>query len=123
MPFTLYWLALGAFCIGTESFMIAALLPAMADDLGVSVAAAGQLVTVFSLSYAVGSPVLATVLGDWDRKVLLVAALAAFALANLVAAAAPGYAALMAARILLALAAGLFMPTANAVARTGEPTA
>jgi predicted MFS family arabinose efflux permease len=116
MPFTLYWLALGAFCVGTEGFMIAALLPAIAGDLGVSVAAAGQLVTIFALTYAVGSPVLSTLLGGLDRKALLVAALAAFALANLVAAAAPSFAALMTARILLALAAGLYMPTANSVA-------
>jgi predicted MFS family arabinose efflux permease len=39
------WLTLGAFAIGTEGFMIAGLLPAMARDLDVGLAAAGLLVT------------------------------------------------------------------------------
>src|SRR5690348_12142545 len=39
----LLWLALGTFAVGTESFMIAAILPAIARDLGVGVAATGQL--------------------------------------------------------------------------------
>ncbi|WP_062378592.1 MFS transporter [Pseudomonas abietaniphila] len=70
----LYWLALGTFAVGTESFMIAGLLPGMAKDLGVSVATAGQLVTVFALAYALSSPVLAALTGNlgfgeqWNRK-------------------------------------------------------
>jgi predicted MFS family arabinose efflux permease len=46
----LRWLTLGAFAIGTEGFMIAGLLPAMARDLNVGLAAAGLLVTAFSLA-------------------------------------------------------------------------
>jgi predicted MFS family arabinose efflux permease len=41
----LYWLALGTFAVGTESFMIAGLLPDMAADLHTSIVATGQLVT------------------------------------------------------------------------------
>lgn len=52
----LYWLALGSFAVGTESFMIAGLLPGMAADLAVSVATAGQLVTAFAFAYALSSP-------------------------------------------------------------------
>ena len=48
----IYWMALGTFAIGTEGFMIAPLLPRLSGDLSVSVAAAGQLVTVFALTYA-----------------------------------------------------------------------
>jgi len=55
----LFWLSLGAFAVGTEGFVIAGILPGMARDLGVSLAAAGQLVTAFSLAYALGSPLLA----------------------------------------------------------------
>lgn len=56
IPRQLYWLALGAFAIGTEGFMIAPLLPGIASSVGVSVAAAGQLVTAFALAYALSSP-------------------------------------------------------------------
>lgn len=115
MPVTLFWLSLGAFCIGTEMFVIAPLLPAMAADLGVSVATAGQLVTVAALTYAIGSPVLATLTGTRERKSLLVATLLAFALTAALAALARSFAELVAAKVLLALAAGLFMPSANSV--------
>ena len=52
----LLWLALGSFAIGTEGFMIAGLLPALARDLNVGLPAAGHLVTAFSLAYAIGAP-------------------------------------------------------------------
>ncbi|MFZ6644584.1 MFS transporter [Undibacterium sp. TJN25] len=112
----LYWLALGAFAVGTESFMIAGLLPGMAADLSVSVATAGQLVTVFAFAYALSSPVLTALTGNFNRRTLLIGAMAAFALANVVAWAAQGYWSLMGARILLAFAAGLYVPGANALA-------
>ena len=114
MPASLWWLCLGAFAIGTEGFMIAGLLPTLAAELGVSVPAAGQLVTVFAVTYAVGSPVMATLLGNVDRRRVLIGALAIFAAGNLLAASAHGFGQLMAARVLLALAAGVFLPTANA---------
>src|ERR1700680_3642049 len=94
----LYWLALGTFAVGTEGFMIAALLPAMAADLAVSLQAAGQLVTTFALTYAVSSPLLTVLTGGFDRRKLLVASMAVFAGANIVAAAASGYWFLLAAR-------------------------
>jgi MFS transporter, DHA1 family, inner membrane transport protein len=68
-------LALGTFAIGTGSFVFAGLLEGVAEDLSVSVATAGHLVTVFALTYAVSSPVLATLTGNVERKRLLVAAM------------------------------------------------
>jgi predicted MFS family arabinose efflux permease len=112
----LYWLALGTFAIGTEGFMIAPLLADLADDLAVSLVAAGQLVTVFALTYAFSSPLLTALTGDVDRRWLLIASMLAFAAANFVACAAHSYPALLGARILLAVAAGLYVPNANALA-------
>lgn len=113
---SLIWLTLGAFAIGTEGFMIAGLLPALAHDLGVSLPAAGHLVTAFSLAYAIGAPVLAVLTAGLERKRLLAIAMGGFALANLLAALSPGYAGLMVARLLLALSAASFMPTAGSYA-------
>src|SRR5262249_955164 len=94
----LYALALGTFAVGTEGFMIAAILPTISQSLLITVQAAGQLVTIFALVYAVSSPVLTALTASLDRRRLLLGSLAAFALANLVAALAPGYGALVAAR-------------------------
>jgi predicted MFS family arabinose efflux permease len=112
----LYWLALGTFAIGTEGFMIAPLLPDLAHDLSVSLVSAGQLVTVFALTYALSSPVLTAITGHIDRRRLLIASMLAFSAANFVAWSAHSYPSLLAARILLAVAAGLYVPNANALA-------
>ena len=117
-PAILYLLALGMFAIGTESFMIAGLLPGIAADLGVGEASAGQLVTAFALTYALGGPLLAIATASLPRRALLVAGMAAFALGTVLAWASASYAGLMAARILLALTAGLYAPAAMALAGT-----
>lgn len=112
----LYWLALATFAIGTEGFMIAPLLPNLARDLSVSLVSAGQLVTVFAVTYALSSPVLTALTAGVDRRRLLIASLLAFAAANFIAWSAHTYPGLLAARILLAVAAGLYVPNANALA-------
>lgn len=109
-------LVLGAFAIGTETFMISGVLPTIAGDLGVSPAAAGALVTIFALAYAFGSPVLAVASAGFERKRVLVVAMGAFAAANVLAAFAPSFLWLAGARVLLALSAGAFMPAATAFA-------
>ncbi|UFZ08132.1 MFS transporter [Bradyrhizobium ontarionense] len=111
-----FWLALATFAIGTEAFVIAGLLPAISADLGISAAAAGQLVTAYSLAYAIGSPVLAVLLNNVDRKTALVLALSVFIVSNLFAVIAPSFPLLMVSRVLMALGAGLCTPTAIGVA-------
>jgi predicted MFS family arabinose efflux permease len=112
----LYCLALGTFAIGTEGFMIAAILPNIAADLVISVALAGSLISIFALAYALSSPILTALTGRVDRRKLLLAAMTIFSLANIVAASMHTYWGLAAARVLLACAAGLYTPNANALA-------
>lgn len=113
---SLYWLALTAFAIGTEAFVIAGLLPVIASDVHITLVATGQLVTAYALTYAVGSPILAVLFNNVDRKVTLIIALSCFIAGNLVAATADGFAVLLISRMVMAIGAGLAMPTANAVA-------
>lgn len=110
-----YWLAIGAFAVGTEAFMLGGILPRIATDLGVTAAMTG-LVTVFAFTYAISSPILTALSGHFNRRSLLIAAMVLFTVANLVAAAVRGYWSLMAARAVLAMAAGLYVPGANALA-------
>lgn len=113
---SLYLLALGTFAVGTEGFMIAGILPKIASDLAVSMTAVGQLVTVFAFAYALSSPILTALSGHLKRSTVLIGAMGFFVAANVFAALAPGYGWLMAARVLLAFAAGLYVPGANALA-------
>jgi len=112
----IYFLALGTFAIGTEGFMIVPLLPRMSADLSVPIAAVGSLVTIFTLTLAISSPVLTTLTGAINRRKLLIWSMLAFAAANLAAFASRDYWGIMVARILLALSAGLYAPNANALA-------
>ena len=82
----LFALALGTFAVGTEGFMIAAILPAVSNSLAVGVPVAGQLVTAFTIVYALSSPLLTAMTATYNRKILLLASLGAFGLANLLAA-------------------------------------
>lgn len=117
----LIWLALGAFTVGTEGFVIAGLLPEISTEAGISMAQAGTLVTAFSLAYALGTPILATLLGGVDRRHVLAGTMALFAAGNLMAAIASGFTALLFARILMAVAAGLYAATAQATAIALSP--
>jgi predicted MFS family arabinose efflux permease len=116
MPRILLWLTLGTFAVGTGTFSIAGLLPMIAVDLGVSVPSAGYLSMAFALAYALASPVLAAALAGVERRRMLVLAMGVYALASAACGLAPGYWALMGLRIVAALAAALFVPTAGACA-------
>lgn len=109
-------LALGTFAVGTDAFVVAGFLPAMSRELGVSVAAAGQSVTVFAISYAVLSPLIASVTATVPRRRLLIIALGVLAVANLLSAAAPTIAVLLMSRVLAAAGAAAYTPNAGVAA-------
>ncbi|PSK98819.1 putative MFS family arabinose efflux permease [Murinocardiopsis flavida] len=121
LPAWLLCLLLAAFAVGTDDFVVAGVLPEVATGLRVSEAAAGQLVTVFSITYAVAAPVLAVATARLPRRRLFVGAMLVFALANVGAALAPTYAVLMAFRVVAALAAAAITPAAFAIAAALAP--
>ncbi len=110
-----FFLALGTFAIGTDAFMVSGFLPAMAQSLKVSAAAAGQSFSVFALTYAVLAPVIATLTAHVPRRVLLVTALLFLGIANICSALAPTLPALIVARIFAATASAAYTPNAGAV--------
>ncbi|MBB5776675.1 MFS transporter [Nonomuraea jabiensis] len=118
MTSRLYPLAVGNFAIGTGMFVTAGLLPPISKDLGISSSAAGQLMTVFALAYAVLSPILAALTARLSRRTLLLVALAVFVLGNVLTALAPTYPLVMATRVVAAAGAAMFTPTASGVANT-----
>lgn len=117
-----WFLALGTFAIGTEGFMIAPLLPTISNDLGMSLSATAMLVVVFTLVLALSSPIATVITGGLRRRDTLLLAMTLFTGGNLIAAFAPGFDTLACARILMAVAAGLYAPNANALAGMIVPT-
>ncbi|WP_200824907.1 MFS transporter [Nonomuraea solani] len=109
-------LALATFAVGTDAFVMAGLLPAIAADLEVSVPAAGQLVTVFALTLAVAAPILSWLLSPLDRRKVLQLALIVFVAGNVVTALSPTYPIALSARILTAAGAATITATASSAA-------
>jgi MFS transporter, DHA1 family, inner membrane transport protein len=109
-------LALGMFALGTDSFVVAGVLPEISRGFDVSVGAAGQMTTAYSVIYAVLSPGLATLAAHIPRKRLLLLGLALFVIANLGTAFAPTFGVALATRALAGLGAAMFSPTAMGAA-------
>jgi DHA1 family inner membrane transport protein len=114
-------LAVGTFAVGTSGYVVAGLLPALTAELHVSATTAAQLVTAFAVAYAIGSPLFAAATGRWERRTLLVTALLVTALGNALAALAPDYGLLFAARMVTAIGAAVFTPAASMVAAELNP--
>lgn len=121
MPLALWALTLSAFAIGTTEFVIVGLIPDVAASLGVSLPSAGLLVSLYALGVAVGAPVLTALTARVPRKRLLIGLMLLFTAGNLVASVAPGYAALMAARVLTGLAHGVFFSIGSTIATSLVP--
>jgi DHA1 family inner membrane transport protein len=114
-------LAVGTFVLGVDGFVLPGLLPEISSDLSVSVATAGQLTTVFAVSYAVGSPVIATLTGRMDRRVVIGAGMVSFLLGMVLQAAGATYGVVLAGRVVAALGAAAFQANAFAVAGVLAP--
>lgn len=107
-PLAIWILSLGAFAIGMTEFVIMGLLPNIARDLNVTVSDAGQLITGYALSVAIGGPIIVLATYKLPRKNLLILLMAIFIIGNGIGSFAPNYGSLMISRIVAALAHGSF---------------
>ncbi|MFC9897555.1 MFS transporter [Nocardia sp. NPDC127579] len=114
-------LAVGAFAVGTDTFVVAGVLPSVAASLEISIATAGWISSLFALVYAVMAPVLGALTGRMDRRKVMLISLLGFGVGNIASACAPTIGTLLAARALTALCAALYIPTASAVAAALTP--
>jgi len=107
-----YLFMFAVFFTATSELVVAGILPELAGQMRVSLALAGQLVTIYSLAFAVGTPLIVTLTARLGRKKLLLATLAVFIAGNLASFASPGFAMLAAARVLLGASSGVLMVAA-----------
>lgn len=116
-------LALGGFTIGTTEFATMGLLPQIGASLGVTDPVAGHAITAYALGVVVGAPLLTVAAARVDRKRLLIALMGAYALANVVSAAAPSIEALVLGRFVAGLPHGAFFGVGAVVgtAAVGAP--
>ena len=109
-------LAAATFATGTQTYVFSGLLADLAQDLNVSIGAAGQLATAYAITFAIAAPLMGALLSNMERRRILVLALATVALLNTAAALAAGYGSLLGLRILAGLAATCINPIAAAAA-------
>lgn len=109
----LWSLSLAYFTMGTASIAVVGLVNAMAADLGVDKPGIAALVTVFAITFALAAPLLQVAAGSLPRRTLLLGGLVVLSTGCLLSALAPGYAGVVAARVLMALGAAAVGPVAS----------
>lgn len=114
-------LALGSFAIGTDTFVVAGVLPEIVRDLNITVDEAGQTVTVFAVTFGVLSPILAALTAKIPRRTLLLISLALFGGANVLSVLAPSFGVLLLTRVLAGAGASMYTPVAAATAAALAP--
>ena len=117
MPRILYFFALCNLVIGSGAFVLSGILQPLAGELGISVAAAGQVMTAYAIATALLAPVLILLTSKWPRKRTIQLALGLFTLGNLVSALAPSLAVLLIGRVLMG-AGAMFTAAVSAYAVT-----
>lgn len=114
MPPVMWALLFGNFVIGTGVMIVPATLNELSSSLQVSVATAGQLISAAALVMCVGAPLLAAVVGGWDRRRLLAVSMLWYGVLHLLCTLMPGFSTLLPARMLAVVAAAVFTPQAAA---------
>ncbi|WP_246683442.1 MFS transporter [Brucella anthropi] len=107
MDIRLFVLALATFVTGTAENIIVGILPGIAPGLNVSVSAAGQLTSIFSITFALTAPMALVLTTRFERKAILVFALGVFVASNIIASISSNYAVLFIARIGMASASAV----------------
>ena len=116
MSLPLIALFIAAFAFGTTEFVIAGVLPQVAEGLGVSIPTAGYLVSGYAIGIALGGPLLTLATARVPRKSLLIGLAIAFIAGQLACALAPDFASMLLCRVAIAVAHGTYFGVAMVVA-------
>ena len=114
-------LAIGAFGIGTTEFSPMGMLRDIAQGVSVDIPTAGLLISAYAIGVMAGAPVMTLLLARLHKRTALMVLMGIFTIGNLLAAIAPGYWTLMAARIVTSLNHGAFFGLGSVVAASIVP--
>lgn len=104
-----YLLTIISFVVGMVELIIGGILDVIAMDLHVSLQKAGQLITVFSLIFAIAAPILLVTTSRMERKRLTLLFLSLFLVGNFIAIISPSYTILMISRVISAASGSLLV--------------
>ena len=100
---------ISVFIVGMVEMMVAGIMNLMSDDLGVSEAIIGQLVTLYALTFAICRPILVKLTNRYPARPVLLWTLVIFIVGNGIIAVAPNFTILVIGRILSSAAASLII--------------
>lgn len=120
----LFALALSSFCMGVTEFIVAGILPDLANYFNVSEPISGWLVSIYALGVVIGAPLLTIPISQMDRKHQLMLNLLIFLLANLLVALSSNFYLTLFARFVAGCMHGVFFVIATiaaiAIAKKGK---
>ncbi|MEU4726125.1 MFS transporter [Nonomuraea dietziae] len=116
LPLGVYLLSFSLFSMGSAEFLLAGVLPAVAEDLRITLSSAGALISAFAVGVVVGGPPLAIMTLRWPRRTTLVVTQVAFAACVAIGILTDSYAILLATRFLSGLAYAGFWAVAAVTA-------
>ncbi|MGW3497550.1 MFS transporter [Streptomyces sp. NPDC001020] len=109
-------LVVAAVSLGIDAYVLASVLPDMADSLATTAGAIGLGVTAFTAAYAAAGPFLSRVLVGRSTRTALLVALGTFNLGNLATALAPTLSVFLTSRVVAGAGAGVLTAVATATA-------
>ena len=113
--YALWALASANFAVGGMSYGMVGALPSLVQAWRVSPGGAALLMTLFSIAFAVGAPLLQIWVGHARRRVLLLTGLVVMLGATLAGAFVDSFTGLLVTRVVAGLAAAIISPVANAI--------
>lgn len=115
------FLPIAMFAFGMDAYVVAGIIPDISTSFHITDAQTAQMVTAFTLCYALSAPILATLLAGFPTKKALVLSMLVFIFANLVTIFSTHLSMLLASRALAGIGAGIFSPLAAASAASLVP--
>jgi len=116
-------LAVGLFAVATNGFMIAGILPSIAETLGVHASDVSYSITWYSITVAIAAPLISILFPRMSRTALMASGLVLVALGTLLAAVAPTLLVFTLGRVLAGLGGAALVPAATAAAAALAPVA
>lgn len=112
----IYMLSIISFLVGATQFVIVGILDKIALSAGISLSTAGQLNTIFSLAYAIGTPIVVMQISTLNRRTQLMLALAILLSGIMMTVCFKTFSLMLASRAVLGVGAGVLTVTAYSTA-------
>ncbi|MFV0481786.1 MAG: MFS transporter [Campylobacteraceae bacterium] len=111
----IFLLSIMSFLVGMSQFIIAGVLDQIALSLNISIASAGQLMSVYALSSAIGTPLLLMLMAKIDLRNQMIFALIVFIIGIFTLLVFDNYFFIVISRMVVGVGAGVFVVTAYAI--------